>query len=99
MKANVLTVSVAPFWHSGAGIARNSYLSMAVLLPAAVAGVIHYRMGALAVLGLCIGSCMLAEALMQKIMGRPVSIGDGSAALTGMLLALLLPARIHVAGG
>lgn len=94
MKENVLTVSVAPFWHSGAGIARNSYVSMAVLVPAAVAGVIHYRLGALAVLGLCIGSCMLAEAVMAKIMGRPASLWDGSAALTGMLLALLLPAGI-----
>ena len=94
MKENVLTVSVAPFWHSGAGIARNSYISMAVLLPAAVVGVMHYRVGALAVLGLCIGSCTLAEALMQKIMGRPITIGDGSAALTGMLLALLLPAGV-----
>ena len=94
MKQNVLTVSVAPFWHSGAGIARNSYLSMAVLLPAAAVGVMHYGVGALAVLGLCIGSCMLAEALMQKIMGRPLTLGDGSAALTGMLLALLLPAGV-----
>lgn len=94
MKENVLTVSVAPFWHSGAGIARNSYVSMAVLLPAAAMGVIHYRLGALAVLGLCIGSCMLAEAVMQKIMGRPVTLGDGSAALTGMLLALMLPAGV-----
>jgi electron transport complex protein RnfD len=94
MKENVLTVSVAPFWHSGAGIARNSYLSMAALLPAAAAGVIHYRTGAVAVLGLCIASCMAAEALMQKIMGRPSSLGDGSAALTGMLLGLLLPAGV-----
>ncbi len=92
MKENRLTVSVAPFWHSGAGIARNSYLGMAALLPAAAVGVMHYRVGALAVLGLCIASSMTAEALMQKIMGRPVTIGDGSAALTGMLLALLLPA-------
>jgi len=94
MKENVLTVSVAPFWHSGAGIARNSYMSMALLLPAAAVGVLHYRIGALAVLGLCVASCMLAEGLMQKIMGRPVTLGDGSAALTGMLLALLLPAGV-----
>jgi electron transport complex protein RnfD len=94
MKENVLTVSAAPFWHSGAGIARNSYLSMAALLPAAAAGVIHYRTGALGVLGLCIASCMAAEALMVKIMGRPSSLWDGSAALTGMLLGLLLPAGV-----
>jgi electron transport complex protein RnfD len=67
---------------------------MAVLLPAAIAGLVHYGIGALAVFGLCIGSCMLAEALTEKIMGRPITLGDGSAALTGMLLALLLPAGV-----
>jgi electron transport complex protein RnfD len=94
MKENVLTVSVAPFWHSGAGITRNSLITMAALLPAAAVGVMHYRVGALAVIGLCIGSCMLAEALMQKAMGRPLTLGDGTAALTGLLLALLLPAGV-----
>jgi electron transport complex protein RnfD len=94
MKENVLTVSVAPFWHSGAGIARNAYISMAVLVPAAVVGVMHYGVGALGVLTLCIGSCMLAEALMQTVMGKPLTLGDGTAALTGMLLALLLPAGV-----
>ena len=94
MKQPVLTVSVAPFWHSGAGIARNSYFTMMALLPAAFIGVLHYGIGALAVLCLSIASCMAAEALMQKIMGRPVTLADGSAALTGMLLALLLPAGV-----
>ncbi len=94
MKQPVLTVSVAPFWHSGAGIARNSYFTMMALLPAAFIGVLHYGSGAVAVLCLSIASCMMAEAVMQKIMGRPITIADGSAALTGMLLALLLPAGV-----
>jgi electron transport complex protein RnfD len=92
MKQNLLTVSAPPFWHNGAGIARGTYLTMAALLPAAVAGVLHYGIGALAVLSLSVGSCMLTEALMQRILGRPVTIRDGSAALTGLLLAMLLPA-------
>ncbi len=94
MKQNVLTVSIAPFWHSGAGIARNSWLSVVALLPAAILGVVHYRIGAVAVIGLAVGSCMAAEALMQKVLGRPVTLWDGSAALTGLLLALLLPAGV-----
>ena len=94
MKHNLLTVSAPPFWHAGAGISRSSYLTMAALLPAAVAGVVHYRIGALAVIGLSVGACMLAEVLMQRILGRPITLGDGSAALTGLLLALLLPAGV-----
>lgn len=94
MKRNLLTVSAPPFWHSGAGISRSSYLTMAALVPAVVAGVVHYRIGALAVIGLSVGACMLAEALMQRVLGRPLTLGDGSAALTGLLLALLLPAGV-----
>lgn len=94
MKQRVLTVSAAPFRHSGASIARNSSLAMAALVPATLLGVWHYGVGAVAVLSLSVGSCMLAELLMQVVMGRPVSLGDGSAALSGLLLGLLLPAGV-----
>jgi len=92
MKQNLLTVSAPPFWHSGAGIARGAYLAMAALVPAAAAGVLHYGIGAVAVLCLSVATCMLTEALMQRVLGRPVTIRDGSAALTGLLLGMLLPA-------
>jgi len=92
MKQHLLTVSAPPFWHGGAGIPRSSYLSLAALVPAAAAGVLHYGIGALGVISLSVAACMVSEALMQKVLGRPVTIGDGSAALTGVLLALLLPA-------
>jgi len=67
---------------------------MAALIPAAIAGVVHYRIGALGVIGLAIASCMLAELLMQVVLRRPLTLADGSAALTGLLLALLLPAGV-----
>ena len=94
MKRSLLTVSTPPFWHSGAGITRTSYLTMAALLPAVIAGVVHYRIGAIGVIGLAIASCMLAELLMQVVLRRPLTLSDGSAALTGLLLALLLPAGV-----
>jgi Na+-translocating ferredoxin:NAD+ oxidoreductase subunit D len=92
MKQNLLTVSAPPFWHVGAGIARASYLTMAALVPAAAAGVLHYGIGALAVISLSVSVCMLTEVLMQKVLGQAVTIRDGTAALTGFLLAMLLPA-------
>jgi len=92
MNQVLLTVSAPPFRHCGAGIARSSYLAMAALAPAAAAGVLHYGVGALAVVSLSVAACMISEALMQKLLGRPVTIRDGSAALTGVLLAMLLPA-------
>ena len=36
-------------------------------------------------------SCMAVEAISQKALGRPVTVKDGSAALTGMLMAFVIP--------
>lgn len=36
-------------------------------------------------------SCMAVEAISQKALGRPVSVSDGSAALTGILMAFVIP--------
>ena len=94
MKQQLLTVSAPPFWHSWHGVGRTSSLTIAALLPAVVAGIVHYGVGALAVLSLSVGVSMLTEALMQKILGRPVMLRDGTAALTGLLFAMLLPAGV-----
>jgi electron transport complex protein RnfD len=61
------------------------------LLPACAASVYFFGLPALSVLLLCTAGCVGAEALCCKAMGKPLSIADGSAALTGVLLALNLP--------
>jgi electron transport complex protein RnfD len=64
------------------------------LLPAAICGVIFFGLRALLLTLFCIVVCMLTEAVCQKLMKKPVTISDGSAALTGLLLALNLPATL-----
>lgn len=64
------------------------------LLPAAVAGTVIFGLRALLVIGVCVASCVLMEALFNIIMKKEQTIGDLSAALTGLLLALNLPAGI-----
>ncbi|BCR06923.1 electron transport complex subunit D [Desulfuromonas versatilis] len=61
------------------------------LLPACAVSVYFFGLPALWVLVLCTAGCVGFEALAQKLMRRPVTVGDGSAALTGILLALNLP--------
>ena len=39
----------------------------------------------------CIASCLIFEAVIQKLRRVPVTVTDGSAAVTGMLLAFVLP--------
>ena len=63
------------------------------LIPAAVFGVYVYGICALLVIILSVCSCVASEMLWQLLMHREVTVSDGSAAVTGLLLALTLPPK------
>jgi len=63
------------------------------LLPATVFGVYTFGVPALFVVLITTASAVLTEYIYQKLMKKKVTIGDFSAALTGLLLALNLPAE------
>ena len=87
-------VMISPHIHSGKstfGIMRDVIIS---LLPATVAGVLIFGWRALLVVAVCVLSCVGFEALFNLIIKKEQTIGDLSAAVTGLLLALNLPANI-----
>ncbi len=92
LKHKKLTVSHAPFWHNGSSIAERSYHTMLAAIPAVLFGLFSYGMPAVSVVSLSISFAILWELLINKVTKRAVSIGDGNAALIGLLLAMLLPA-------
>lgn len=62
------------------------------LLPAAIVSVVFYGWDALLLLGVSVVSCVLLEYLITRyLLKRPSTVGDLSAVVTGMLLALNLP--------
>lgn len=73
------------------------------LLPATGFGIYHFGMHALMLVLLTIASCELSEIIFNRIVHKKSSIGDLSAVVTGLLLALNLPPRapwwIAVLGG
>jgi electron transport complex protein RnfD len=85
-------VSHAPFWHDGGHIANRSCHTIFAALPAVVAGVIQYGIPALGVISLSVSTAMIWEYLLNLATRRAVSIGDGNAALIGLLFGMLLPA-------
>ena len=87
-----LTVSHAPFRHSGSSTSIKYYHIMAAAMIAVIAGLIQYGVPALAVIALSVGSAMIWEAAFNYIAKKPITIGDGNAALIGLLFAMLLPA-------
>jgi len=64
------------------------------LIPAAVAGVYFFGLRALYVILTSCTSALVFEYLCNRLMGRKVSVYDGSALLTGLLLALILPPHV-----
>ncbi len=85
-------VSHAPFWHDGSWISERSYHIMLAALPALILGLLQYGMPAVGVVCLSISSAILWELAFNKIAKQPETIGDGNAALIGLLFAMLLPA-------
>lgn len=92
---NSLTkVMISPHIHSGrstSGIMRDVLIS---LIPATVAGAVIFGWHALLPVLVCIVCCVGFEAIFNIITKKDQTTGDLSAAVTGLLLALNLPANI-----
>ncbi len=86
-----LRMSTAPHIRSGVTTRQLMGEVALALLPCAIVGIYRFGTSALMLLLVAILSAMVAELLAQLLMKRPVRIGDGSAALTGLILGLNLP--------
>lgn len=87
-------VSVSPHIHDGTTTTSIMRDVMLALLPACGMGVYAFGWRVLAVIAVCVASCVLTEYVYQKLMKLPITIGDLSAAVTGMILAVNMPAGI-----
>ena len=89
-----LLVSASPHIHSPettTGVMGDVIIS---LLPALVMAVVWFGSRALVLTAVCIGTAVLAEWVSRHVMKRPNTLGDLSAVVTGLILALNLPATL-----
>lgn len=94
MEEKLLNVSSSPHVRDHSSTKSIMRDVVIALLPAALVGIYNFRLSAvLVILTTCV-TCMLSEYIWQKCMKQPVTTGDFSALLTGLLLALNLPATI-----
>ena len=91
---NKLHISVSPHIHGKNSTQRIMLDVLISLLPATIAGVVIFGLQALLVIVVCVGVSVLSEFVFNKIVKKPLTIGDLSAAVTGLLLALNLPANV-----
>lgn len=64
------------------------------MIPATAYGVYQFGIKAALVILVTVLSCVLSEYVYETLMGKPVTISDGSALVTGMILALNMPPSI-----
>lgn len=90
-----LTISLSPHIHGSDTIERNMYGVLIALVPAFLCSVVFFGWGAILVTAVSVAACLLFEYLIQKyILRQPPTIWDGSAIITGVLLAFNLPSCI-----
>ena len=91
---NLLNVSASPHVRdkvSTKTIMRDVAFAM---LPTSIFGVVNFGMNALLLIVACVATCVLSEYIWQKAMKKPITVSDYSAVVTGMILALNLPATL-----
>ena len=90
-----LHISSTPHSHQKGSSTRNIMLDVVIaMIPAAVAGVIIFGLPALWTILTCVASAVAAEALFNLIARRKQTVGDCSAIVTGLLLALNLSTKV-----
>ncbi len=91
-----LTVSSSPHIRSKTSTQRVMLDVIIALMPALIAAIINFGFTALAVVAVCVASCVLCEYIWEKLMHKPITVGDLSAVVTGLLLAYNLPVNIPI---
>jgi electron transport complex protein RnfD len=83
----------APFTHAPASVGRTMWLVLLALMPATAFNLYLFGWPAILLFAETLGACVAAEALCLVLADRPVgpTLADGSALVTGWLLALSLP--------
>lgn len=84
-------VSSSPHVRSGVKTRHIMYFVLIALFPAACMGIWLFGLPALTLIVCSVAACVLTEYLFEVLMKKPVTIRDGSAMVTGLLLALNLP--------
>jgi electron transport complex protein RnfD len=93
VEARQFLISPGPHLWKGLSVSQIMYLVVYALLLPAGAGIYFFGRYALSVIGVSIGAAILTEYVCKRLRGQPF-VMDGSAVVTGLLLALVLPPTI-----
>lgn len=90
-----LFISPSPHVHSGDSIEKNMYGVLIALIPAFICSVVFFGMGAIIITLTSVVACLCFEYIIQKyLLKQQPTIWDGSALITGVLLAFNVPSNL-----
>lgn len=90
----LLNVSSSPHVRTSVSTRNIMYDVAIAMLPATIWGVMQFGIYSLVVVAATVLSCVLSEYVFEVLMKKPITISDGSALVTGMILGLNMPPTI-----
>jgi electron transport complex protein RnfD len=97
MTNNAFILQSSPHFKDKDSVPKIMYAVIASLVPAVAASLYFFRFRALALLLSCVATCLVTEALFLWLRRKPLhSLRDGSAVITGLLLAMTLPPSLSL---
>lgn len=84
-------VSISPHVKTKESVEKIMWTVAGCLVPPLLLSIFVFGFQTLIITLISVGSCVAAEAISQKLLHRPVTIRDGSAVITGVLMAYTIP--------
>ena len=94
---NKLIISPSPHVHSGFSMTKMMWTVVYAMIPAWLVAIYFFGWGAIYLMGVSVASCLFFEwAISKYLLKVPATLMDGSAIITGMLLALNIPTNLPI---
>lgn len=94
MADNMYIVSSSPHARSKDSVNRTMLDVLIALSPAALFSIFYFGLDAAVTIAICMGASVFAEWVYEKIVKQKSTVGDLSAVVTGLLLAMNLPGNM-----
>jgi electron transport complex protein RnfD len=93
-----LIIASSPHLSGGYSVPKIMWTVVLTLIPAVIASVVFFGISSLIIIFTCMITASLTEVLINRLKKEEITIKDGSAALSGLLLALTLPPSFPLGG-
>lgn len=97
MSDKAFIIQSSPHFRDKDSVPKIMYAVIIALLPAVAASVFFFRLKAVGLYASCLVACLATEAIFLRVRKKPFhSLWDGSAVITGLLLAMTLPPTLSL---